>query len=56
MHGKTLKFRTVVCAPAAEPHVPTLSDAMGTPRLDTSKNTRTGPGTFDTLTGNPLAK
>ena len=55
-HGKTLKFRTVVCAPAAKPHVPTLSDALGTPETDTSKNTRTGHGTFDTLTGNPLDK
>ncbi len=56
-HDRTLKFRTVVCAPAPQPHVPTLSDALGTPQLDTSKNTRTGKGgTFDTLTGNPLSR
>jgi hypothetical protein len=56
-HQKTLKFRQVVCTAAPEPHVPTLSDAIGTPELDTSKNTKTGNGgTFDTLTGNPLAK
>jgi hypothetical protein len=55
-HEKTMKFRTVVCAPAPKPHVPTLSDALGTPETDTSKNTRTGHGTFDTLTGNPLAR
>jgi hypothetical protein len=56
-HQKTLKFRQVVCSAAPEPHVPTLSDAIGTPELDTGKNTKTGNGgTFDTLTGNPLAK
>lgn len=58
-HEKTLKFRTVVCsnAPEGRPKAPTLSDTIGTPSLDTSKNTKTGPGgTFDTLTGNPLAR
>lgn len=55
-HEKTLKFREVVCAPAPQPKIPTLSDAIGTPKLDTAKNTKTGHGTFDTLTGNPLAK
>jgi hypothetical protein len=56
-HQKTLKFRQVVCTAAPAPHVPTLSDDIGTPELDTAKNTKTGNGgTFDTLTGNPLAK
>jgi hypothetical protein len=57
-HQKTLKFRTVVCSEAPQPRlrVPTLSDAIGTPSVDTAKNTKTGHGTFDTLTGNPLAK
>jgi hypothetical protein len=57
-HEKTLKFRTVVCsdAPQPRPRMPTLSDAIGTPTVDTAKNTKTGQGTFDTLTGNPLAK
>ncbi len=55
-HAKTLKFREVVCAPAPEPHIPTLSDAIGTPSLDTAKNTKTNTGTFNTLTGNPLDK
>ena len=55
-HLKTEHFREVVCSPAPQPHVPTLSDAMGAPALDTAKNTKTGAGTFDTLTGNPLAK
>jgi hypothetical protein len=56
-HEKTLKFRDAVCNPTAQVRVPTLSDAIGTPTLDTAKNTKTGSGgTFDTLTGNPLAK
>jgi hypothetical protein len=55
-HDKTVKFRNVVCSPAAQPHVPTLSDSIGGPSLDTVKNTKTGHGTFDTLTGNPLGK
>jgi hypothetical protein len=55
-HEKTLKFREIVCSPAPEPHVPTLSDAIGGPALDTDKNTKTNTGTFNTLTGNPLAK
>jgi hypothetical protein len=53
-HDKTLKFRDLVCNPTAQRHEPTLSDAIGQPTLDTSKNTKTGRGTFDTLTGNPL--
>jgi hypothetical protein len=56
-HENTLKFRTAVCSEAAaKPKVPTLSDAIGTPTVDSSKNTKTGQGTFDTLTGNPLAR
>lgn len=55
-HLKTLKFREMVCAPAPTPHIPTLSDAIGTPSLDTAKNTKTNTGTFNTLTGNPLDK
>ena len=56
MHGNTMKFRDTVCAEGPKPKVPTLSDAIGTPSLTTGKNTRTGRGTLDTLTGNPLAK
>lgn len=55
-HDKTLKFKEVVCAAAPQPKIPTLSDAIGTPKLDTGKNTKTGHGTFDTLTGNPLGQ
>jgi len=55
-HEATLKFRDTVCAEAPKPKAPTLSEAIGMPTLDTEKNTKTGRGTFDTLTGNPLAK
>jgi hypothetical protein len=56
MHANTLKFRDTVCAEGPKPKAPTLSDAIGAPSLDTGTNTRTGRGTLDTLTGNPLAK
>ena len=52
-----MKFRDTVCAEGPKAKIPTLSDAIGTPPLDTgAKNTKTGRGTLDTLTGNPLAK
>jgi hypothetical protein len=56
MHVNTLKFRDTVCAEGPTPKVPTLSDAIGTPPAETGTNTKTGRGTLDTLTGNPLAK
>ena len=56
MHVNTIKFRDTVCAEGPKPKAPTLSDAIGTTPLDTSTNTKTGRGTLDTLTGNPLAK
>jgi hypothetical protein len=57
-HEHTGKFRTAACTeqPAAKPRVPTLSDAINTPSVDTSDNTKTGRGTLDSLNGNPLAK
>jgi hypothetical protein len=55
-HEKTLKFKEMLCAAAPQPKIPTLSDAIGTPKLDTKNNTKTGHGTLDTLTGNPLAQ
>jgi hypothetical protein len=55
-HANTMKFRDTVCAEGPKPKPPTLSGAISTPTVDTAKNTKTGPGTFDTLTGNPLAK
>jgi hypothetical protein len=60
-HEKSLKFRTVVCSEdgGAQRRPPMLSDAIKSSPLDTSKNTKAGTGsagTFDTLTGNPLAR
>jgi hypothetical protein len=57
-HERTLKFRTAACsdAPEAKPRPPSLSDAIGTPSVDSGDNTKTGRGTLDSLTGNPLAK
>jgi hypothetical protein len=54
IHANTAKFKDNVCAEGPKPKIPTLSDAIGTAPLDTPKNTKTGPGTFNTLTGNPL--
>ncbi len=60
-HGKALEMRTKVCQAAqaqaqapAQARQPTLSDALGAPVTDSS-NIKTGRGTFDTLTGTPLA-
>ncbi len=55
-HEKTLKFRDLVCNPTTQRRAPTLSDAIGGPPIDTAKNTKTNTGTFNTLTGNPLAR
>ena len=56
-HDKSVKFRDAACTEGPSPKVPTLSDAIKTPSVDLEKNTKTGRGgTFDTLTGNPLAK
>jgi len=56
MHVNTVKFRDTVCAEGPKPKAPTLSDAIGAPPAETGTNTKTGRGTLDTLTGNPLAK
>jgi hypothetical protein len=56
-HEKSLKFRTMACTEEGpKPKAPTLSDAIKTPTVDSATNTKTGHGTFDTLTGNPLAR
>jgi hypothetical protein len=58
-HEKSVKFRTMACntdAPGPQPKAPSLSDAMKMPSVDSATNTKTGRGTFDTLTGNPLAR
>jgi hypothetical protein len=55
---KTSEVRTRVCQAAAappRPAGPSLSDALSGPVPD-SNNIKTGRGTFDTLTGNPLEK
>ena len=56
--AKTSEVRTRVCQAAAapaRPAGPSLSDALSGPVPD-SNNIKTGRGTFDTLTGNPLEK
>ncbi len=56
-HLKSQKFRDAACSEnAPHPKTPTLSDAIKTPSVDSAVNTKTGHGTFDSLTGNPLAK
>lgn len=61
-HTKTVGIRDKVCsgnAAAAAPRAPSLSDALGTSsRLpDTSSpQTQKGGGTFNTLTGNAIAR
>jgi len=54
--AKVSEIRTKVCQAAAapaRPQGPSLSDALTSPIPD-SNNIKTGRGTFDTLTGNPL--
>ena len=57
--AQTSDIRTKVCRAAAAPQTqqqpPSLSDALSNPVPD-SNNIKTGRGTFDTLTGNPLGK
>lgn len=60
-HERTLKLRTAVCTGGSigegpKPKPPSLSDAIGTPTIDSKDNTKTGRGTFDTLTGSPLGR
>jgi hypothetical protein len=56
-HERTDKFKTAACTEGpSKPKAPTLSDAIGTPPVATSGNTKTGRGTLDSLDGNPLAK
>jgi hypothetical protein len=56
-HEKSMKFRTMACSEEGpRPKAPSLSDAIKAPSVDTAKNTKTGRGTFDTLTGNPLGR
>ena len=56
-HEKSTKFRDMACSDdGPHPKAPSLSDAIKTPTVDSATNTKTGRGTFDTLTGNPLAR
>jgi hypothetical protein len=56
-HEKSMKFRNAACSDdGVRPKAPTLSDAIRTPTVDSATNTKTGHGTFDTLTGNPLGR
>jgi hypothetical protein len=60
-HNKASEVGKQVCDAAAQgprPSGPSLSDALGTTPLvpDASTATKKGPGTFDTLTGSPLAR
>ncbi len=59
-HLRTVKMRDQVCnaarPAAAAPAAPSLSDALGTARIPDARNTNTGRGTLDTLTGNPIAR
>jgi hypothetical protein len=60
-HAKSDEVRARVCqvaangGPARAAPPPSLSDALSAPVPD-SANIKTGRGTFDTLTGNPLGK
>ncbi|HWK95020.1 MAG TPA: hypothetical protein VNR39_06330 [Pseudolabrys sp.] len=57
-HAQTTQIRTRVCEVAAappKPRGPSLSDALSAPVPDSS-NVRRGHGTFDTLSGSPLAR
>jgi hypothetical protein len=57
-HGKTVEVRDKVCAAdaPAKPAGPNLGEALGTRTLPTSETTKSGTGTLDTLSGNPLAR
>jgi hypothetical protein len=60
-HEKAAQVGKQVCDAAAQgprPAGPSLSDALGTTPMmpDSSTATKKGQGTFDTLTGSPLAR
>jgi hypothetical protein len=60
-HEKAVQVGKNVCDAAAQgprPAGPSLSDALGTTPMmpDSSTATKKGQGTFDTLTGSPLAR
>jgi hypothetical protein len=58
-HGKALQMRQHVCsagASAPKAKAPSLGDALGTTSIPDRNNSKTGRGTLDSLTGNPLAR
>lgn len=60
-HEKAVQVGKNICDAAAQgprPAGPSLSDALGTTPMvpDSSTATKKGQGTFDTLTGSPLAR
>jgi hypothetical protein len=58
-HSKSLEVRNKICSagPSGPPPGPSLSDALGGPIIaDDAAAKQPGRGTFDTLTGNVLAR
>lgn len=58
-HAKTNEVRDKVCAVAqqpAKPAGPNLGEALGFGGLPTAETTKSGTGTLDSLSGNPLAR
>jgi hypothetical protein len=59
-HAKYAQMGKQVCEVAAQgarPAAPSLSDALGTtPTMPDASAANRGPGTFDTLSGNPLQR
>ena len=60
IHSNTLTARKNICAAGpggpAGPAAPSLSDALGTNRMPLPDGSQSGRGTFDTLTGNAIAR
>jgi hypothetical protein len=54
-HARSVQIRKQVCSAGPGPSGPSLSDALGGPILPDEKP-KPGRGTFDTLTGSPLAR
>jgi hypothetical protein len=54
-HAKTAQIRKQVCSAAPAQRGPSLSDALSGPLLP-DETPKPGRGTFDTLTGSPLAR
>jgi hypothetical protein len=59
-HSKATQTSKQICEVAAQgprPSGPSLSDALGTtPVVPDTTSTKKGQGTFDTLSGSPLAR